>query len=120
MAAGAVVSVIATDAFTLAWTHSVERTEWREAWRIEAGRLVLDEARIAGSGAGMEPPAGARLAGGTWRYRPALPPLPALTLAVSGIGEDYQLCWAATCAPFRTLLPAGGDGPVTLRACGEE
>ena len=47
-------------AFTLAWTHSVQKTEWEEDWQIVNTRLVIAEARVQGTGAGMEPPAEAR------------------------------------------------------------
>jgi hypothetical protein len=46
---------MAMQSFTLVWTHSVERTEWRESWRVTPAGLVLTEARVKGSGAGMEP-----------------------------------------------------------------
>jgi hypothetical protein len=52
------------------WTHSIEKIRWEEDWRIEDGALHLVEARIRGSGAGMEPPAGAVLKNGVWHYRP--------------------------------------------------
>ncbi|NUB17164.1 DUF1850 domain-containing protein, partial [Azospirillum brasilense] len=70
---GAVLAVLPGPAFTLSWTHSVEKTEWREEWRIENGRLALTEARVKGSGAGVESPAGAPLAqgGGGWGPRGA-------------------------------------------------
>jgi hypothetical protein len=58
LAAGALSAVLAVNAFTLSWIHSIEKIRWEEDWRIEAGALVIDEARIRGSGAGMEPPPG--------------------------------------------------------------
>ena len=61
-------------AFTLGWTHSVEHVRWEEDWRVTPAGLELVEARVQGSGAGMEPPEGARLAGGWWTWRPARPP----------------------------------------------
>jgi hypothetical protein len=69
IAAGALVTTLAVESFTLAWTHSIEKTRWEEDWRLAGGRLQLVEARIRGSGAGMEPPAGAVLENGVWRYR---------------------------------------------------
>jgi hypothetical protein len=56
LAAGAVAASLAIDSFTLSWIHSIEKIRWEEDWRIEAGALVVTEARIRGSGAGMEPP----------------------------------------------------------------
>jgi len=40
-------------AFTLAWTHSIEKTDWQEDWRITPQGLELVQARIKGFGAGM-------------------------------------------------------------------
>ncbi|MFN6961532.1 MAG: DUF1850 domain-containing protein, partial [Rhodocyclaceae bacterium] len=64
------------DAVTLSWTHSIEKILWEEDWRREGDRLRLVAARVRGTGAGMEPPAGAVLKDGVWHYAPALPPLP--------------------------------------------
>jgi hypothetical protein len=113
--AGAAVTVHALTAFTLAWTHSVERTAWQEDWRITQAGLELVEARVLGSGAGMEPPPEARFDGRWWRWQPALAPLPELTLATSGAtGGGWSLCAAGRCAPL-----AAEDGtPVTLTPCG--
>ena len=44
LAAAGLAVEIAASAFTLSWTHTVERIIWQEDWRIEAGGLVLDEA----------------------------------------------------------------------------
>lgn len=99
--------------FTLAWTHSVERVEWRETWRVEGGRLHLTEARIRGSGAGMEPGEGAVWRDGWWVWQPDVS-LPALTLAASGAtGGGWQLCTDAGC---RELGREPGPG-TTLRPC---
>jgi hypothetical protein len=116
LAAGGATAVLPLSAFLLSWTHSVERVEWRELWRIEAGALALEEARVKGSGAGMEPGDGARLIDGWWVWRPALA-VPELLLArASGIAA-WRLC-----APDGTgclgLSGAPGDGPVRLAPCG--
>lgn len=109
VASALVAASFAGSAFTLSWTHSVERTEWRERWRITDGRaLQLEEARVRGSGAGMEPPEGAVLRDGWWIYRPTLAAQPALLLAVSGATPDgWQLCIeGAACHDIEAL--AGG------------
>lgn len=115
--AQAIVALLPTDAFSLIWTHSVEKTEWREEWRVDDGRLQLTGAAVAGSGAGMEPPAGAIHEGGTWRYVPDVGPLKEALLAASPFGGDYRLCWQGTCARLSDLLPQGFSGPVALSAC---
>jgi hypothetical protein len=101
--------------FTLAWTHSVEKTAWEEDWRIrDDGRLTIAAARVRGSGAGMEPPADAVLVDGAWTYRPVLPPQAALRLTRSHFTADYRLCWQGGCMPLDRLIPVTEDGAVTL------
>lgn len=107
----------ASERFTLAWVHSVEKTAWQEDWRIEHGRLVLDLARIRGTGAGMEPPAGARFEHGWWLYRPPLPPLPRIVLAASAFTADHQVCQAGRCRPLHSLVSVVGDQPIVLAPC---
>ena len=110
-------TVVATSSFTLAWTHSVERTAWQERWSLaEKDGLRLDEARVRGSGAGMDPGEGARLEDGWWVWTPTLPPVPALVLAASGAtGGGWTLCADGAC---RELGATGGE-PLVLAPCGE-
>lgn len=117
IAAGALVATLAVESFTLAWTHSVEKTRWEEDWRIVGGRLHLAEARIQGSGAGMEPPAGAVLERGTWRYAPDLAPLARLRLADSTYTAGYELCFDGRCRPLAELAARAENEPIELFAC---
>ena len=118
LAAGAVSAVLAIDAFTLSWTHSIEKVRWEEDWRIEAGALVLTEARIRGTGAGMEPPPGAVLKSGVWHYRPQLPPQAVLRLSHSPHAGGYTLCTSTVCAPLADRLPGiDNNAVIELRAC---
>ena len=103
-------------AFTLAWTHSVERTRWEEDWRIEAARLVLVEARVQGHGAGMEPPEGARLEGGFWRWTSSLPPLERISLRRSGATADWSICTRDGCRAVGEFVGPEAD-PVLLAPC---
>ena len=41
---GATALTLASGGFDLTWRHSVERTEWRESWRVADGVLRLTEA----------------------------------------------------------------------------
>jgi len=103
----------ATTAFTLAWTHSVEKTRWEEDWQITAHGMEIVEARIEGSGAGMEPPADARFDGRYWRYRPLLPPQPRIVLARSGAtGGDWQICFGGRCHDVPEEDPADRSAAV--------
>ncbi|MCO5730508.1 DUF1850 domain-containing protein [Rhizobium sp. SSA_523] len=91
-------AVLAVSAFTLSWTHSVEKVEWREHYAVTPAGLVLTEAAVKGSGAGMEPGDGAVLREGWWVWRPDRKPLPKLDLAASGATvSDWQLCHADGC-----------------------
>ncbi|MBS3916682.1 MAG: DUF1850 domain-containing protein [Sulfuritalea sp.] len=117
LSTGAVVAVLAIESFTLAWTHSIEKIRWEEDWRIEAGRLRIVEARIRGSGAGMEPPAGAMLENGVWRYAPRLAPLERLRLANSDFTAGYELCVEHRCRPLAELAGSAENQPLELHAC---
>ena len=64
LASAGIVKALQVAAFTLAWTHSIEKIEWQEDWRITPQGLELTQARVKGSGAGMEPPPQARLVDG--------------------------------------------------------
>ncbi|QDA36662.1 DUF1850 domain-containing protein (plasmid) [Paracoccus liaowanqingii] len=98
VAAGAFALSLATEGFTLDWTHSVARTVWWERWQITDAGLTPVEARITGTGAGMEPPPDARLRDGVWHYAPQVPPQRQVVLAASGAtGAGWRLCAQGTC-----------------------
>ena len=90
--AGGIAKTLQVTAFTLAWTHSVQKTEWQEDWQVSAGGLTLVEARIKSSGAGVDPPAEARLVDGWWRWRPAPVNRSEVVLAHSGAAGDWRIC----------------------------
>ncbi len=118
LSVGALALHLAAGGFTLEWTHSVERIPWREEWRVEPGGLRLVRAAVKGSGAGMEPGAGARLEAGWWVWEPGLPPVPALDLAASGAtGSGWRLCADGACREIGAepgagvrLAPCAGAG----------
>ena len=114
--AGAAVVPLMAGAMTLAWTHSVERIGWEEDWRAGPAGLELVEARVRGSGAGMEPPPEARLVGGVWVWKPALPPQREVIMRRSGATADWRVCIAGRCRPMEAYLPAGAD-PVVMKLC---
>lgn len=112
--AGGQTTVMAVAAFTLAWTHSVEKTGWRESWAITPAGLELREAAVRGSGAGMDPGEGARLDDGWWVWVPNLPPQPHILLAASGATvSGWTLCAGGRC---ETLGRTAG-GPIELLPC---
>lgn len=114
LAAGLLSAALTGNSFTLAWTHSIEKIRWEEDWLIENGRLRIVEARVRGSGAGMEPPPDAVLRQGVWHYRPALAPLDELLLAHSPAVASFELCRAGVCRPLADHLP-GLPTSATLR-----
>jgi len=124
LATAAVAVPLAVQAFTLAWTHSVEQTEWRERWQVQDSMLVLAEGRVRGSGAGMDPPERSVLQDGWWVYTRALQ-VPVLRLAVSGAtGRGWQLCVENVgCRDLEAWLTHDGAAPPAIEirpgdACG--
>ncbi|AWC20644.1 MULTISPECIES: DUF1850 domain-containing protein [Aminobacter] len=114
IAAGSKAVTMAVAAFTLSWTHSVEKTRWEEDWLVTPAGLEIVEARVRGSGAGMEPAEGARLVDGWWIYVPRLGPQPSVMLAASGAtGAGWTLCAEGRCM---TLGAEAGE-TVVIRAC---
>jgi hypothetical protein len=114
VAAGGKMVAIATTLFTLSWTHSVEKTEWSESWRLTAQGLELTEARVKGSGAGMDPGEGARLEDGWWVWSPQTPVVPELVLASSGATVSaWRLCHQDGCMD----LGAAAQEPIRISPC---
>lgn len=112
-AAGAALR-LGVAAFTLGWTHSVERVRWEETWRVTPAGLELESARVRGSGAGMDPGEGAMLADGWWTWRPERAAVPELVLAASGAtGGGWRLCAEGAC---RELGADPGD-PIRIAPC---
>ncbi len=112
LAAAAFSVALPLQSFTLAWKHSIEKIRWEEDYRIVGTRLELTEARIRGSGAGMDPPEGAVLRDGVWHYKPDLPLLPSLTLARSGYVADFELCANGECRSFEKIVGPAANAPV--------
>lgn len=109
-------AVVLASTFVLAWTHSIEKVRWEELWRVDGTELVLDEVRVRGHGAGMEPPAQAQLRDGVWHWQPASRHA-VLRLTRSPFAPDYDWCFAdAACIGLGAILPADG-GITEVRAC---
>ena len=118
LASAGVVKTLAVAAFTLVWTHSIEKTEWQEDWRVTANQLELVQARVKGSGAGMEPPADARLVGGWFQWQPKRAPMPEVLLGNSGAAGEWRLCSDGNCRTLSEIFghPVGAN-VTTMRAC---
>src|SRR5690606_39583472 len=96
--------ILPVPAFTLAWDHTIEKIRWEEDYRVTAEGLVLGEARVKGSGAGMEIPDGAELRNGSWHYQRQLPPLQPLRVGRTPEAGAYQLCIDQRCRPMSDWL----------------
>jgi hypothetical protein len=118
LASAGVLKTLSVTVFTLVWTHSVEKIDWQEDWRITPAGLQLVQARIKGFGAGMEPPPEARLVGGWFQWRPARAPMPEVLLANSGAAGEWRLCAGGSCRTLSEIFghPVGAN-VTTMRAC---
>lgn len=111
--AGKIITLAVT-AFTLSWTHSVEKIRWEEHWQVTPAGLEIIEARIKGSGAGMDPPPDSVFRNGWYVYRPQLPPQKALHLAASGATVGgWKLCAGGRCM----TIGARAGSAITLEPC---
>jgi hypothetical protein len=116
LSAGALQVALPVERFTLRWQHSIEKIEWDEDYELAGAWLHLSQARIRGSGAGMEPPSDAVLVGGVWRYRLADPWRRQVVLARSRYVPDYELCIRGQCRRLAHWIPVDA-GATTLRPC---
>jgi hypothetical protein len=118
LASAGVLKTLSIAAFTLAWTHSVEKIGWQEDWRVTPSALELMRARVKGSGAGMEPPPEARRVDGWFQWEPKRPPMPELVLGNSGAAGDWRVCSAGQCRTLSEIFghPIGAN-ITTMRAC---
>jgi len=118
LASAGVIKTLSIAAFTLAWTHSIEKVEWQEDWRVTPQGLELAQARVKGSGAGMEPPPEARLVDGWFQWRPARAPMPELILGNSGAAGEWRFCSDGKCRTLSEIFghPIGVN-VTTMRAC---
>lgn len=117
--AGKAAACLAGALFSLSWTHSVEKTQWIEHWRIQDQQLSLQKTFVKGSGAGIDPAPHARLVDGWYEWAPLdTLVVPEIALANSQMTPDnWQLCrlHPATsrthkCIDFATLEDAGKSG----------
>jgi hypothetical protein len=110
-------ATVPANEFTLIWQHSVEKIRWEERYQRDGGNLVLVEARIQGSGAGMEAPADAVLKNGWWSWQPRRV-MTELTLTQSSFVEDYSLCWRDRCRHLRELVGNTDEGAaIVVETC---
>jgi tetratricopeptide (TPR) repeat protein len=120
LASAGVVKALAVTAFTLSWVHSVEKIEWQEDWRVTSQGLQIVQARVKGSGAGMEPPPDARLVDGFFRWKPQRPALPEVVLGNSGLAGEWRICTDGKCQDLSLILGRSvGTGTTTMSVCND-
>jgi hypothetical protein len=118
LASAGVIKTLSVATFTLAWIHSIENVEWQEDWRTTPQGLELVQARVKGSGAGMEPSADARLVDGWFQWQPKRAPMPQLLLGNSGAAGEWRLCHDENCRTLSEIFghPIGAN-VTTMSVC---
>lgn len=118
LASVGVVKSLSVAAFMLSWTHSIEKIEWQEDWRVTPQGLEIVEARVKGSGAGMEPPPEARLSDGWFHWKPQLPVLPEVALGNSGMAGEWRFCTDGKCQDLSAIMGRPtGVSVTTMSVC---
>ncbi|GGE53339.1 hypothetical protein GCM10007276_32970 [Agaricicola taiwanensis] len=118
LAGGGTVTKLAVAAFTLTWMHTIEKIPWEEDWHLSGKELVVDEVRIKGTGAGMEPAPDARLEDGFYRWTPKDNTRTEIILRRSDAPNvgDWNFCTEGQCRTLGTIVPETAD-PVRLYPC---
>ncbi|MGL3212962.1 MULTISPECIES: DUF1850 domain-containing protein [unclassified Bradyrhizobium] len=118
LASAGVVKALSIAAFTLAWTHSIEKSAWQEDWLVTPAGLTLQQARVKGTGAGMEPPPEARLVDGWFQWSPPPMPRAEVVLGNSGAAGEWHLCQEGRCQTLSEIIghPIGAN-VTTIRVC---
>jgi hypothetical protein len=118
LASAGIVKTLSIAAFTLAWTHSIEKVDWQEDWRVTAHGLELVQARVKGSGAGMEPAPDARLVDGWFQWQPQRAAMPEVVLGNSGAAGEWRLCTDGKCRTLSEIFGFRiGSNVTTMSAC---
>jgi len=114
------VKALALSAFTLVWTHSIAKVDWQEDWRVTPAGLELVQARVKGTGPGMEPPPEARLVDGWFQWRPERAPMPEVVLGNSGAAGEWRLCHDGKCRTLSEIVghPIGAN-VTTMKICND-
>src|SRR5438034_6177126 len=93
LASAGVVKTLSIAAFTLAWTHSVEKVDWQEDWRITPAGTGTG----AGACQGLRRRHGAAAGGAIDRW---LVPMAAEARGVAGSrARQFRGCWRMAAMP---------------------
>ena len=120
LASAGAVKALSLAAFTLVWTHSIAKVDWQEDWRVTPAGLELVQARVKGTGPGMEPPPEARLVDGCFQWRPKRAPMPEVVLGNSGAAGEWRLCSDGQCKTLSDIVGHPIDANVTTMSVCEE
>jgi hypothetical protein len=120
LASAGIVKALSIATFTLIWTHSIEKVGWQEDWRVTPTGIELVQARVKGSGAGMEPPPEARLVDGWFQWQPKQPTMSQVVLGNSGAAGEWRLCANGDCRTLSELFghPIGAN-VTTMSICSD-
>ena len=115
------MKALALSAFTLAWTHSIAKVEWQEDWRVTPAGLELVQARVKGTGPGMEPPPEARLVDGWFQWQPNRAPMSEVVLGNSGAAGEWRLCHEGSCQTLSEIVGHQvGANVTTMSICDQQ
>lgn len=118
LVAAAMTVVLPVHGFTLSWQHSIEKIQWDEDYVVVGHKLQVVDARIRGTGAGMEPPPDAVFKDGIYHYKPKIGPLASFEMARSPYVKDYTICWNHVCHPMADVMGSVQKSPlVTASVC---
>ncbi len=121
LASAGTIKALSVAAFTLVWTHSIAKVDWQEDWRVTPAGLELVQARVKGTGPGMEPPPEARLVDGWFQWQPKRAPMREVVLGNSGAAGEWRLCHEGACRTLSEIIghPIGAN-ITTMSACEEQ
>jgi hypothetical protein len=116
---GTKVAVIAADLFSVAWTVEATGVEWRRAYQVAPGAIVVSELRARAIEA--EPPLPGSTRDGDWYvWRPQRRAFPVIAFGSEPGTRDWQICWEGSCKPLADLTGAPAGRDITAAPCKAE
>jgi hypothetical protein len=108
LASAGIVKALSVAAFTLVWTHSIEKVEWQE----DLARYHAGIATGAGAGQGSGAWHGAAAGGAAGRrlvsMEPSAAPMTEVVLGNSGAAGEWRLCADGQCGRCPEIFGASG------------
>ena len=118
LASRACVKTLSIAAFTLVWTHSVEKVDWQEDWRITPGGLRTGAGPRQGFRRRHGAAAGGAAVDGWFQWQPRRAPMPEVVLGNSGAAGEWRLCHDGSCRTLSEIFghPIGMNVTTMQRA----